>query len=403
MASPALYQAYHIARQEILPCLLHRQYNGLVDIHEAIAAIRSKKLHYAEPLHQEKIIALLDGRRRSDEIRRLNPQTRTAQPFPHSRPLPDQPTDVDEVLKLMKLHRMAVWFLDDYSRNARCPYWTNEDKWTADILPLEFTALEKKRYFRAFYRLQTYCNMFGNRPHPIDSPDFGPASSWDLGNEREQIWKLFFAAFAPWEVEEFACLWQHFHDRHAKVYYEVADDLAQYGRTELKDLPEHLHFLPSAAFEVDANTLSIGAIFVREGLTSLGPTWLFNLLHAKDYITRRNMILANTDRSYDVWPLDRPPSTSAALELIYPADRFDFGTDVCGLQAFLSTVPDIQRPNLSWTKTWLERLEDNEPLYEEMFETSSRARRWEWAYAFWSDERLSEWETKFGAPLRDTT
>ena len=47
---------------------LQKSYDGLVDIQDAIAAIRSRGIYAVYPSNREKIIALLDVRRRSDEV-----------------------------------------------------------------------------------------------------------------------------------------------------------------------------------------------------------------------------------------------------------------------------------------------------------------------------------------------
>ncbi|KAI9375618.1 hypothetical protein BJX61DRAFT_539633 [Aspergillus egyptiacus] len=83
--SRTYYHAYHLAGEQALSIVLHRQYDGLVDIQEVIDAVRSKNLHASRPADREKIIAFLDARCRTDEIRRLAPRTGTTQPLPDLR------------------------------------------------------------------------------------------------------------------------------------------------------------------------------------------------------------------------------------------------------------------------------------------------------------------------------
>ncbi|KAL4968265.1 uncharacterized protein BDV14DRAFT_152080 [Aspergillus stella-maris] len=49
--------------------------------------------------------------------------------------------------------------------------------------------------------------------------------------------------------------------------------------------------------------------------------------------------------------------------------------DIHGLRAFLSTLPEIERSNLSWERCWLSDQDEGYPLYDDMFETGIRAGR----------------------------
>lgn len=397
-SSTALYQAYCLAHQESLPKFLQKNYGGLVEITEAITAVRSKKFHGTRRSDRERIIALLDDRRRSREIRCLGKRSGATQP------LPDQPVDLNEVRDLLRLHEIAIWLLNDYSKNAPCPFWIDEVSWSTHILPLKFSKNEKKRYYRAFYRLQTFCNLFGNVENPVDSPDSSRSLYWDNSQPftREEIWKFFFGTFAPWEYEEFAGLWWYCHHRNGEIYAKVTNDLEQYGPIENGALPAPLEVtvLPSCSL-LDTNDLRSNDCNNREVLASFGPTFLHKLLQEEDFNTQRNMVYANAwgGGAYFLHSILR--NYEIQYPLIYPADRFNFGMDWEGLQTLLPTLPEIEQPNTSWVNTWLEQMEEDEPLFEEMFKTGVNSRRWTWAYALWDDDRLREWEAKWGAPLRD--
>lgn len=370
-----------------------------MDITEAIAAVRSRKFHGTRRSDREKIIALLDDRRRNKEIRCLGKRSRATQP------LPDQPVDLNEVRDLLRLHEIAIWFLNDYSQNAPCPFWIDGISWSTHILPLKLSKNEKKRYYRAFYRLQTFCNLFGNIENPVDGPNSSNWLSWNHGKQaftEEEIWKFFFGTFAPWECEEFAGLWRYCHHRNGEVYAKVTNDLEQYGPNENGDLPAGLKaiVLPSCSL-LDTDDLRMYRSHYRQALASFGPIFLYKLLRDDDFTTQRNMLYANSCGGPPYYPQSLQRDYETVYPLIYPADRFNFGMDWEGLQVFLSTLPEIERPNLSWVKTWLKQMEEDEPLYEEMFETGVGSRRWAWAYALWDDDRLREWEAKWGAPLRD--
>jgi hypothetical protein len=197
-------------------------------------------------------------------------------------------------------------------------------------------------------------------------------------------------------------LWWYCHHRNGEIYAKVTNDLEQYGPIENGALPAPLEVtvLPSCSL-LDTDDLRSNDCNNREVLASFGPTFLHKLLQEEDFNTQRNMVYANAwgGGSYFLQSILR--NYEIQYPLIYPADQFNFGMDWEGLQALLSTLPEIDQPNLSWVKTWLKQMEEDEPLFEEMFETGVNSRRWTWAYALWDDDRLREWEAKWGAPMRD--
>ncbi|KAL3473970.1 hypothetical protein BJX99DRAFT_248556 [Aspergillus californicus] len=322
LSSRPYHQVYCLVRPEALLNVLHNQYDGLVDITESIAAARSKKLHGSRKRDRDDIIALLDARRRSDEIRCRRKQSRDT-----AHTLPYKPTSFNEVLALLKLP----------DRTALCPFWMDENKWKNEVLPLEFSRTEKMRYFRAFYRLETHCNLFGAGEHHVYRPWPRSYYQWDKHFSREDAWRLFFGPYPPWEIEEFGRLWQHLYERNFERFHEVAQDMLQYGSDWIgSSLPEHIKALPSCSV-CDCDDLSIKDHNVRESLASLGPTFLLKLLQEEDFITRRNMILANGRCYYE------------------------------SFRNLVATLPSTERPNLAWEKIWIDTLQENEPIFEEAF------------------------------------
>ncbi|RAL05392.1 uncharacterized protein BO80DRAFT_478376 [Aspergillus ibericus CBS 121593] len=146
LTSPTYYGAYQRVKKELLSSLLKKHYAGLVDITNAITVIHSRGLYAHDIANKEKIIALLNGRHRSEEIRRLKLS---------SRPLPDEPADDQELMQLLQLHNHALFFLNDYRRNT-----------------------EKQRILRAFYRLQIYGNIFGPIEQSADSENNPQNNEW---------------------------------------------------------------------------------------------------------------------------------------------------------------------------------------------------------------------------------
>jgi len=236
-ASPKYHQAYQFVRHELLQNLLKTSYDGLVDIADAIAAVRSRGLYAVHESFRERIIALLDERRRSDDIHQLSVSSTEI--------LPDQPANVDETIQLLHLHRMASFLLEDYSRTAMCPKWMESAKWNDEILPIKLSKTEKRRFLRAFYRLQIYGNLFGpieiplNTEPPETENDWTYKRVWDPGPpifSEEEVWRFFFAT-TPWEVEELCCFWRHCYTRWAAPYFEIADILLDKDILFMNELP----------------------------------------------------------------------------------------------------------------------------------------------------------------------
>lgn len=213
-ASPAYHQAYVTAKREILQGLVHRQRDPLSKV-EAITAVRSFSINAQTISHAEMVIALLDRRRRAEEIQRLTASL-----------APIEPTNLKETVELLRMQKIANFFLQDYRRNAPCPPWMDSIKWGAEILPIRLSDRESSRFLRAFYRLHIYCNLFGSREiyseeffpnhRSLTKPHIADAFSYD------EMWDLFFATMPLWEVEEIACVWVYFRIQWTKVFEEVA-------------------------------------------------------------------------------------------------------------------------------------------------------------------------------------
>ncbi|KAF7161744.1 hypothetical protein CNMCM5623_007231 [Aspergillus felis] len=392
-ASPIYHRAYQLVRQELLYVLLQSSYNGLVDIADAVAAVRSRGLYAIKPSNRAKIIALLDSQRRSEEIHRLGLS---------SWPFPDEPADIEETIQLLHLHRMATYLLDDYTRTAACPKWMDLDKWKNEILPLTLSRTEQRRFLRAFYRMQIYGNIFGDIEISLGADDVEEENDWFADTHGrtptftdEEAWRLFFGPMAPWEVEEFTCFWRHCHHRWAEPYLEISKSLAAYaanGAIWFSDLPPEEQ-PPLNRCGLDVDRLHVHENEQREILAYMVPTFLVKMLREQDFRTRRDLLLANAvilNHSFvEYWP--RPSWEEAgALPLLYPADRFNFGTDVSGLKAYLETLPPHERPNVAWTQRWLDARLDYPQVFEDMY-SYAKYSHWDWGYAIWDDERLIEW------------
>jgi hypothetical protein len=178
-AAPALHQAYLGAQYCIWSSVLKTEY-GLGILSDAIAAVRSKGLSASVPANKEPIKALLEKRRLA---------------------LCDKPADLDEIYALLHLHKVAVWFLDDFHRTVDLPAGMNPES-RKTILTPGLSVEEKARMVRGFYRFQILVNIVGGGTLEDEN-------KLDSGDERftsQDMVRLFFLTMPPWEIEEIGCV-----------------------------------------------------------------------------------------------------------------------------------------------------------------------------------------------------
>lgn len=197
LSCSTIYHAYLFDHHKILLKFILQQHEDHVDLAEAIAAIRSQGLYAAEPSNRARIIAILDCRQRSDDIQKLA-SVHTLSPH--------LPVNIEEILQLLQLRKEVNFFLQDYAANVQCPRWMDPVKWSSDILPIILSITERKRLLRAYYRLQTYHNIFGAPEYQSGDKCMKLRQNrWlDEDFSVEEVWRLFFFSMPLWEVEELA-------------------------------------------------------------------------------------------------------------------------------------------------------------------------------------------------------
>lgn len=276
-------------------------------------------------------------------------------------------------------------------------------KWNDEILPIKLSKTEKRRFLRAFYRLQIYGNLFGpieiplNTEPPETENDWTYKRTWDPDPpifSEEEVWCLFFATMAPWVVEELCCFWLHCYTRWAAPYFEIADSLLNKDVLFMNELPA-AEQPPVTRRYSDNNDLKIEEDDSRECLATMGPAFLVKILREPDFMTRRNLVIANLSFwahiFVEFWP-NPDFDQLGALPLLYPAEKFNFSMDFTRLQNLLGTLLLHEQPNLAWRQRWLGDGLYFPEVFVDMFSCAARAARWEWGYAIWDDERLIQWE-----------
>ncbi|PLB53207.1 hypothetical protein P170DRAFT_423975 [Aspergillus steynii IBT 23096] len=394
-ASPAYHQAYLTARHQLLRSLVERQYDGFLDLAEALTAIRSKGVLYG--FQDEKVIYLLDNWRRRDEIRQLSPPS-------SSRHQLDQPDGLEEIIKLLQFHKMLCFFIEDFSTNDQRPPWIQPVQWEREHLPLHLSPAEKHRFLRAICRLQILQNIFGD-PILCSDPDC-PCSNmhnWQVleldravGTEgiRKNAYRLFYGPLSLWEIDEMGSVFGYLYSKIMGISAEVEDDLRQLCKNTPSgmfcDIIPKEQRPPACELEADCNLDRLSNHFT--GLAGLGPEFLYRLLHL-DQLSRRNHFCENA-RSF--WPgpfigYSNGMSRDAEFPFVDPADRLE----ASGFEHFWSTLSSLDQPTVGWKKAWLLPHTPDDPLEDCVDYNRDPDKDWEWCYALWDETRLREWK----APL----
>ena len=214
-ASPKYFQTYLQYRSQVLYDILLRQYNGEVDIYEAVVAMRSDGVLAEIVNNRDTIMDLLDYRRRGAKESKIR--------------LKAESFTTDEIMKMMKMHESAVYFVEDYGATLPEPSWWahgSGGKWES---PIKFSSTERARFFRAYFRFQTWCHIFGQPEyggHYLSSTpsDREPPSEnqWtDRTFTLEQAWRLIWGTMPPWEIEEVGSLVDYFMSKYVEVFNEM--------------------------------------------------------------------------------------------------------------------------------------------------------------------------------------
>lgn len=290
LSSPLLLPIYRLAKQEILPCILRNQYGPLLG--EAVAAVRSRGL-YLET-HKDEAINLLDTWRRSDEVRKLAPES-------FSRI--DVPRNEKEMRDLFRLHKVLRFFLKDFEKSAMWPLWVDSKTWRNPVLPLKLFKTEQYRFLRALCRLHTHANIFGRAEYPLDDPVLRNNWREDEITERfsldEEAYHLFFSTMPPWECDEMSCVWRYLSDKINCLYPGVCDSLTnlmgEHGLGDhnwFEELPQSARPVYCAVFNSLPSLQSLS--WSISSLVAVGPDFVYRLLHATP-ILRHEMVLSNAD------------------------------------------------------------------------------------------------------------
>lgn len=217
-ASPVFHQQYQLDRRFILCLCLERTLRGATV--DAWAAYRSGLPLFLEDEGRGQIDAMLDDYRE----RRSRPNYR----------LSAEGLAEDDVVAMARYHAgivepLAAKYLDWAYSFGNSIRWPQELK--IQIEPL--TATEEIRIFRALYRFQLCCNLFGIGEREIPIGSTKGVSYYTA----QYILVDFLGAFEPWEAQEIACIYEFAHATLYDAFATISEDV-RWSNPKFRERPE---------------------------------------------------------------------------------------------------------------------------------------------------------------------
>ncbi|KAJ6017780.1 hypothetical protein N7451_001159 [Penicillium sp. IBT 35674x] len=364
LASPGYHNAYLAVREELLRCLVERQYTGFLDLAEALTAVRSKGVNFA--YQREGAITLLDKWRRRNEIRELS-QSSSNHFSPNNL---DKPSNLEEIVKLLHFHKM----LDDKCCD------------TCRAIPNNLPPTEWRNF--------SFCHLC-SRMKDWQTENFDDmADGGRYYNMERMVYRLFYGAMPPWEYEEMGGILYYFDAKIKAISKEMKNDLRELIKSTpcefLWDIIPKGQRPPGGAIEIE-NDLVVFDGNHSLGLAGLGPEFIHGVLHL-DRLSRRNVLCRNARADYQSFVgLDLGLSWDHRFPFIDPADQFE----TQNFEQFWSTLSPLEKPTVGWKKAWI-LPHSKEDTFEDALNYDRKSELdWEWGYAWWDETRLKEWK----APL----
>ena len=189
-ASPEYHSAYLSQRLQVLNRTLFNSI-GLDVLYDALFAISSRKALTTNP---------------RDRVTRVK---KFLSDYHDSRGTWDSPEhlDLESAFKLTQLQIRVQHATEDLCQTALSshPFPGNQAEDSGQL-----SSNECRRFYRAFYRFEMFCNLFRNWKDSPDERDLSDAlsASDDSTSELDSMEKSsrFLSLFKPWEVEELACV-----------------------------------------------------------------------------------------------------------------------------------------------------------------------------------------------------
>ena len=141
---------------------------------------------------------------------------------------PPEHLDLESLYRLARLQNHVQHSTEDLCRIATS---SHQFPGTQIVHSEELSMNESRRFYRAFYRFDIFCNLFRNWKTPPDDELLSNASNRHHENpfQLEPLEKSsrFLGLFSPWEVEELACVRDYFFNYYRRMLHKFKPDLRE--------------------------------------------------------------------------------------------------------------------------------------------------------------------------------
>lgn len=144
-------------------------------------------------------------------------------------PSPDHVLPLSTSVLLCRLHPSVEYLISILTKNTlraldRCGFtFAANDRFGFWATSQRLAPVEEARLQRAFYRLDFYASLF----YSDDKPRWRQRKISPAEQE-----KIFFSNFAPWEIEEMACIWQCLHSYVGHLFDQLEDNFLKLIQTD---------------------------------------------------------------------------------------------------------------------------------------------------------------------------
>ncbi|KAL3470773.1 hypothetical protein BJX99DRAFT_263958 [Aspergillus californicus] len=390
-AAPIIHNAFLVAPTSIVKAIFQRQDGGLVNMSDAMAAIRSEGLS-----DRDELIALLDQRRR--DLYKTGPESPA------------------EYIKLLRFHERAIWLLEDLKQNIRRPVLIGKTEWMKK-LPLKLSIDEKRRIIRGIYRLQIQLNVFGPLC-PYDNVERARDRFRDRVFDAKDETGLFFMTMPPWEQEEINCarfvLWMGLLQKLGQTALkatlkQISAPGTRRPRIEipffpmesvnqvhycLKNAPSEflLEFVADAVQQDDDGVNCIYSDSDEDPDDAVDNPEYDTDPHSDGGWNSHDDIVSDDDDDIAEGIFEEPFEKLGPIRFTYPADQYCCDGNRGEFKKRLIDLPLEKQPNPGWLYIWsVIGYPQKRFLYSTLYVEDDPELFVEWAYAFWDRERLVEW------------
>ncbi|OHF01738.1 hypothetical protein CORC01_02929 [Colletotrichum orchidophilum] len=238
---------------------------------------------------------------------------------------------------------------------------------------MSLTRSEEIRVYRAIYRFETYCHLFGHNK-----------GTRVYGFRGDKICDIFFGMFDPWDVEALASIYSFVKHKYDEIFDEVKEDVS--------DTNPRFRNPSSGLTLFDSWDLVTLHDEIMSGTAARGLRPLMRLLLIKDHeaLVEKTISTFATDRDIDEC-LDEVLGWASQHERRLTSPRFPTARDKlerkkASMEFTGDGVPPISPP-LAWVLLWNGK-------YSNVFGGFVPGILREWGYVMWDEQRWNNMGAK---------